>query len=111
MTPKLYKIYFKGGTITVSALNYKEAKILAQAEAIKKGWDYTIVNEVDINNLPKEFKFESNINTLVSWYYAVEKEDCYVVTSDSGCVWDFDKDEIRSHLLKGDYEIIEEVTK
>ena len=64
-----------------------------------------------VDNLPKEFKFKSNINTLVSWYHAVEKEDCYVVTSDSGCMWNFDKDEIRGHLLKGDYEIIEEETK
>lgn len=34
---------FKGGPITVRALNYTEAKILAQAEAIKRGWDYTII--------------------------------------------------------------------
>lgn len=34
---------FKGGTITVSALNKNQAKILAQAEAIKRGWDYATV--------------------------------------------------------------------
>lgn len=34
---------FKGGLITVQAFNDKEAKILAQAEAIKRGWDYTIL--------------------------------------------------------------------
>ena len=33
---------FKGGPITVWALNKKEAQILAQAEEIKRGWDYTI---------------------------------------------------------------------
>ena len=33
---------FKGGQITVRALNKAEAKILAQAEAIKRGWDYEI---------------------------------------------------------------------
>lgn len=33
---------FKGGQITVRALNKTEAKILAQAEAIKRGWDYEI---------------------------------------------------------------------
>ena len=45
MKRKAYKIYFKGGPITVLAFNYAEAKILAQAEAIQKGWDYTIVME------------------------------------------------------------------
>lgn len=38
-----YSFRFKGGEITVRALNYKEAKILAQAEAINRGWDYTIL--------------------------------------------------------------------
>lgn len=34
---------FKGGEITVRAFNYNEAKILAKAGAIKRGWDYIIV--------------------------------------------------------------------
>ena len=34
---------FKGGEITVRALNNTEAMILAQAEAIKRCWDYTIL--------------------------------------------------------------------
>ena len=34
---------FKCGPITVRAFNEKEAKILAQAEAIRRGWDYTIL--------------------------------------------------------------------
>ena len=38
-----YTFKFKGGPITVRALNYDEAKILAQAEAIKRAWDYTIL--------------------------------------------------------------------
>lgn len=37
-----YTFNFKGGQITVRAFNEKEAKILAQAEAIKRGWDYEI---------------------------------------------------------------------
>ena len=37
-----YTIYFKGGNIVIYALNYNQAKILAQAEAIKKGWDYEV---------------------------------------------------------------------
>ena len=38
-----YTFNYKGGPITVRALNHKEAKILAQAEAINRGWDYTIL--------------------------------------------------------------------
>lgn len=38
-----YAFNFKGGSITVWALNENEAKILAQAEAIKRCWDYTIL--------------------------------------------------------------------
>ena len=34
---------FKGGQITVRAINYEQAKILAQAEAIKRCWDYTVL--------------------------------------------------------------------
>ena len=37
-----YTFNFKGGKITVRAMNKNQARILAQAEAIKKGWDYTI---------------------------------------------------------------------
>ena len=37
-----YTFNFKGGQITVRAFNEREAKILAQAEAIKRGWDYEI---------------------------------------------------------------------
>lgn len=34
---------FKGGEISVWAFNKTEAEILAKAEAINKGWDYTII--------------------------------------------------------------------
>lgn len=37
-----YTFNFKGGQITVRAFNEIEGRILAQAEAIKRGWDYTI---------------------------------------------------------------------
>ena len=43
MKQKQYTFNFKGGPITVWAFNETEAKILAQAEAIKNGWDYTIL--------------------------------------------------------------------
>lgn len=38
-----YTFYFIGGPITVRALNREAAMILAQAEAINRGWDYTIM--------------------------------------------------------------------
>jgi hypothetical protein len=38
-----YTFTFKGGKITVRAMNGETAKILAQAEAIKKGWGYEII--------------------------------------------------------------------
>ncbi len=38
-----YKFRFNGGYITVKAKSEEEAKILAQAEAIKNGWNYEIL--------------------------------------------------------------------
>ena len=38
-----FSIKFLGGVIDVYAFNYKEACILAQAEAIKRAWDYQII--------------------------------------------------------------------
>ena len=45
MKPRKFKFYFKGGPITVWAFTEENAKILAQAEAIKQGWDPTIINQ------------------------------------------------------------------
>lgn len=42
MKPRKFTFYFKGGQITVSALNYDQGKILAQAKAIENGWNHTI---------------------------------------------------------------------
>ena len=42
MKPTKYTFFFKGGKIEVYALNYDQAKILAQTEAIKNGWDYEV---------------------------------------------------------------------
>jgi nicotinate-nucleotide pyrophosphorylase len=38
-----YTFRFNGGKITVEAYNEEEAKILAQAKAIEKGWSYEIL--------------------------------------------------------------------
>lgn len=43
MRKKKFTFNFKGGPIVVWAFNENEAKILAQAEAIHRGWDYTIL--------------------------------------------------------------------
>ena len=40
---KKYTFCFRGGPITVRALNEEQAIILAQAEAINRGWDHTIL--------------------------------------------------------------------
>lgn len=40
-----YTFNFKGGQITVWAFNEIEGKILAQAEAIHRGWNYEIQTE------------------------------------------------------------------
>jgi hypothetical protein len=45
MKPKKYTFTFMGGKITTSALTYEAAEILAKAEAINRGWDYTIISE------------------------------------------------------------------
>lgn len=44
---KLQKFVFKflGGEITVSAFNKSEGKILAQAEAIRRGWNYEVLED------------------------------------------------------------------
>jgi hypothetical protein len=47
MKPKKYTFYFRGGRITVNAHNQEQAKILAQARAIERGWDHTIQPEMN----------------------------------------------------------------
>ena len=51
MNKRSFKFYFKGGPIIVWAFNYEDAKILAKAEAIKKGWDSTLIPKPDIEKL------------------------------------------------------------
>lgn len=51
MKHRQFTFNFKGGPITVWALGYEEAKILAQAEAIRQGWDFKIKDEKPKPNL------------------------------------------------------------
>lgn len=51
MHTKKYTFYFKSGLITVRATSADRAKILAQAQAIENGWDYTIMANVKLEKL------------------------------------------------------------
>jgi hypothetical protein len=51
MKTRSFKFWFKGGPIIVWAFNEEDAEILAKAEAIKKGWDSTIIPKPNIEKL------------------------------------------------------------
>ena len=51
MNQRQFTFYFKRGPITVWAFTEENAKILAQAEAIKQGWDPTIISKPRIEKL------------------------------------------------------------
>ena len=53
MRQRKFKFYFKGGPITVWAFTEENAKILAQAEAIKQGWDPTILSKSEADEMNK----------------------------------------------------------
>lgn len=50
MKPTRYTFNFKGGPITVWAMNLEEAEILAKASAIRNGWDFHIDGKKKIAN-------------------------------------------------------------
>lgn len=51
MKQREFTFWFKGGSITVWAFTEENAKILAQAEAIKQGWDPTIISRPRLEKL------------------------------------------------------------
>lgn len=51
MIKRPFKFYFRGGPITVWAFTYANAKILAQAEAIKQGWDPMLISQPKLEKL------------------------------------------------------------
>ena len=59
MKQRKFTFYFKGGPITVWAFTENNAKILAQAKAIKQGWDPTILSKPEVD--------EMNKRQYVSW--------------------------------------------
>ena len=61
---KKFSFRFEDGTIEVSASNIKEGKILAQAEAIKRGWNYGLLK-------PKV----THLDVLINWGNFTVDED------------------------------------
>lgn len=51
MKKRQFKFWFKGGPITVWAFTENNAKILAQAEAIKRCWDSTLIPPPKLSKL------------------------------------------------------------
>lgn len=64
MKNREFKFYFKGGPITVWAFTEENAKILAQAEAIKQGWDPTIIPTPNLEKL----------NMVINWKQLTDDE-------------------------------------
>lgn len=67
---KEYTFRFDGGRITVEADNEQEARILAQAEAIKNGWDYEILpNKMTMEELKQ--LIDNHVNEIFREYQEV----------------------------------------
>lgn len=61
----------------------------------------------DINNLPKEFNFESNINPFGILYHAKKTKHGYKVTCGcDNCCWFFSQDKIMRKILNGEYVLV-----
>lgn len=65
-----FKFYFKGGPITVWAFNEEDARILARAEAIKKGWDSTLIPQPNLEKL----------NMIINWKQLTDDEQGQLYT-------------------------------
>ena len=80
MKPTRYTFNFKGGPITVWAMNLEEAEICAKAEAIRNGWDYhidgrkKITNPVDLITIDKFLM------------YIIEMEDADTLDEQLDCI-------------------------
>ena len=80
MKKRQYTFNFKGGPITVWALGYEEAKILAQAEAISNGWDYHIDEERKIANPIDRITIDKCL------MYIIEMEDADTIDEQMDCI-------------------------
>ena len=75
MKARQYTFNFKGGPITVLAFHSEQAKILAKAEAIKRGWDDKIIEKTD-NNLELVDKALMSIIEIFDTDTLDEQLDC-----------------------------------
>ena len=80
MKPTKYTFNFKGGPITVWAMNLEEAKICAQAEAIRNGWDFHIGGEKKITNPVDRITIDKFI------MYIIEMEDADTFDEQLDCI-------------------------
>lgn len=70
-----YTFNFKGGQITVKALNENQARILAQAEAINRCWDYEIIGH-PIDKGETEYQTQigkAMVEKMMAYYEKTEK--------------------------------------
>ena len=79
---KKYTFYFKSGPITVHTTSEDRAKILAQAQAIENGWDYTIMEDAQIEKLDMHINWnllseedQITLHTLLSKAKVIVEED------------------------------------
>lgn len=70
MKHRKFTFYFKGGPITVWAFTEENAKILAQAEAIKRCWDPTLISKPKLEKL----------NMVINWKQLTDDEQCQLYT-------------------------------
>lgn len=59
---------------------------------------------VRMKNLPKEFDFKSNINTLGLIYHAKEMDNYYIVTVDKS-KWNFNKENFHKYFVRKEFEV------
>lgn len=83
MRTRSFKFWFKGGPLIVWAFNEEEARILAKAEAIKKGWDSTLIPQpqlskldmvINLANLTAEEQVQLYSLLTKANYYHIKKE-------------------------------------
>ncbi len=81
MKPYNFTFNFKNGPITVLAWSYEDAEERAKAEAKKRGWDTTIIDETDEKPNPVDL---IAINNCIM--HIVEMEDVDTLDEQLDCI-------------------------
>ena len=104
-------IYLNEGTDELVILNMYAENILDYAA--ENGWSMADVNWIkfgkikDIEDLPDEFKFKSNINPLDETYFAQKEDKGFLVTWNEGAAMDFYSTEDMLERIKcNDFKIV-----